>query len=60
MVEKQPLLNLQPSDVTEITLENGNGAWSLKRDPTAIPKGTPILSGYETKERRRTPSRQKR
>lgn len=39
MVEKQPLLNLQPSDVTEITLENGNGNWSLKRDPTAIPKG---------------------
>lgn len=39
MVEKQPLLNLQPSDVTEITLENGNGTWSIKRDPVAIPKG---------------------
>ncbi len=39
MVEKQPLLNLQPSDVTEISLENSNGTWSFKRDPTAIPKG---------------------
>ena len=39
MVEKQPLLNLQPSAVTEITLENGNGSWSLKRDQAAIPKG---------------------
>ena len=39
MVEKQPLLDLQPSDVTEITLENGNGSWSIRRDPTAIPKG---------------------
>ena len=39
MVEKQPLLNLQPSDVTEITLENGNGNWSIKRDQAAIPKG---------------------
>ena len=44
MVEKQPLLNLQPSDVTEITLENGNGNWSLKRDQAAIPKGYGKLS----------------
>ena len=44
MVEKQPLLDLQPSDVTEITLENGNGNWSLKRDQAAIPKGYSKLS----------------
>ncbi len=44
MVEKQPLLDLQPSDVTEISLENGNGNWSLRNDPDAIPKGYGKLS----------------
>ena len=44
MVSKQPLLDLQPSEVTAISLKNSNGAWSLKRDPDAIPKGYSKLS----------------
>lgn len=44
MVSKQPLLDLQPSEVKAITLTNANGSWSLKRDPDAIPKGYNKLS----------------
>lgn len=44
MAARQPLLDLQPSEATAIALENGNGSWSLKRDPGAMPKGYDRLS----------------
>lgn len=39
MVQKQPLPDLQPSDVTAISVENGSGAWKLLRDGNGIPAG---------------------
>ena len=38
MVQKQPLLNLQPSEVKAISLTNGNGTWTIARDASVLPK----------------------
>ncbi len=43
MVARQPLLNLQPSDVTAFSLTNGNGSFELTRTTGGASKYYPML-----------------
>jgi len=39
MVQKQPLLDLQPSEATALSIENGNGSCKLVRSSGSLPDG---------------------